>query len=341
MDEQKQVLRWSSGMIVLAIFLRLLSAGALNPLWEMPNQPGLLSALLYLQTGRVVRLPADLPTEAPTVEPPPSAPTTPTVPPETVPQEPLTFEEKELDSLPVEYGCDYRPDLPALLTGELPWEEPLTVLIVHTHATESFCKQPGEDYEEDTAYRTLDNDYNMVSIGDEVARVLEAGGVRVYHDRTHHDSPSYNNAYGDARVSIQAYLKEHPEINMVLDIHRDAFEREDGSELTTSATVGGQKACGIMILSGTNAAGGNHPHWEQNFSVALKLGALLERENPGILRSVTLYPHRLNMDQTPGSLLIEIGAAGDTHEQAVLSANALARALLQLAAGVEAKGSSD
>ena len=120
---------------------------------------------------------------------------------------------------------------------------------------------------------------------------------------------------------------------MVLDIHRDASDGAGGSQLTTSGTVGGQKSAQLMLVAGTDTAGNYFPNWQENLALALKLTALLEQEDPGLTRPVTLREHRFNMDLTPGSLIVEVGAAGDRLEDALLAANAFARAVLQLAEG--------
>ena len=41
------------------------------------------------------------------------------------------------------------------------------------------------------------------------------------------------------------------------------------------------------------------------------------------------------MDLTPGSLIVEVGAAGDSHGEAMLAANAFARSVLALMRGSE------
>ena len=329
MDRQKKILRLGAAAVALAITLRLLGGGFFAPLFGVLETPGVMSLLVYLQTGRVVRFHPDM-LEA----------TVPTEPTQTVPmpEDPVrpSFSEEDLENISVLYRCDYRPDLEPLLTAPLRWSltgsEP-TVLIVHTHATESYERQSGEDYEENDPYRTLDDRYNMVSIGDEVARVLEAGGITVLHDRSYHDYPSYNGSYGNARISIEEYLQRYPSIRMVLDIHRDASDGAGGGQLTTAGTVGGQPSAQLMVVVGTDASGNYHPHWQENLATGLKLTALLERQNPGLTRPLTLRSERFNMDLTRASLLIEVGAAGDTHEQAMLAANALAQGILELAQG--------
>ena len=49
------------------------------------------------------------------------------------------------------------------------------MLILHTHTTESYTRTD-EPYTESAAWRTADENYNMVSIGDTVSRIL---GIRV------------------------------------------------------------------------------------------------------------------------------------------------------------------
>ncbi len=334
MDHQRRIIRMGAAVIILAITLRLFGGGFFRPLEEVLLNPRLQAFLVYLQTGRVVRLPN---TQLQQTQPQQ------TQPQETDPRQPgkepaetLSFTPSDMDSISVFYGCDYRPELESLLLQPLSWDltgDAPSVLIIHTHATEAYTQTPGTEYEEDAAYRTLDDRFNMVSIGEEVARVLEAGGISVLHDRSYHDYPSYNGSYGNARVVIEEYLRQYPSIQMVLDIHRDASDGSGGNQLTTSTMVGGQESAQLMVVVGTDAAGNYHPNWQQNLSLGLKLSAVLERENPGVTRPVSLRSSRFNMDLTPGSLLIEVGAAGDTHEQAMLAANAFARGILALAKG--------
>lgn len=73
------------------------------------------------------------------------------------------------------------------------------VLIVHTHATESF--EPFDRDFCDTSYtwRSTDNTQNVVFLGDIIASQLEQAGIGVIHDTTQHDYPSYNGSYDAQR----------------------------------------------------------------------------------------------------------------------------------------------
>ncbi|MBE6959723.1 MAG: hypothetical protein E7448_03245 [Ruminococcaceae bacterium] len=328
MDHQRQALRMGGAVIAFAILLRLF-AFTFSAARDIFQETEWLSLAVFLQTGRVVRYPH-------AQKEPPEA-TQPTRPPQ--PQPPIAqpvFSETDLEKVDLINDSGYKLDLEPLLTTALSWDltdgQP-AVLILHTHATEAYTPSTGAEYAASGDYRTLDAHYNMVSVGEEVARILRDGGVEVIHDKTYHDYPSYNGSYGNARNTIAAYLEQYPSIRMVLDIHRDAAAMSSGGQLNTSATVGGQPSAQIMVVIGTDASGNYHPNWRENLALALKLSAQLERENPGITRPIHLRPERFNMDMTVGSLLVEVGAAGDTHEEAMLAANALARAVLSLAKG--------
>ena len=318
MDWERQCMRLCAGVLVLALFLRLWALGALVPVGQAPRTDRAASFLLYLYTGRVVRLAsaepaAAEPTEAPPVETDPV-------------MEAGDLERIELSDEP---GLD--PDLQSLLTQPVELSladgEP-RVLIVHTHATESFT-QTSDHYQETSPYRTLDPGHNMLALGDIVAEVLEEAGIGVIHDRQFHDYPSYNGSYSHTAASTKSYLEQYPTIELILDLHRDAADTPTG-QMATQCTIGGEKAAQLMFVLGTDKRL-SHPDWEQNLSLALKLQVLLEKENPGICRSVTLSKNRYNQHLGKYALLVEIGAAGNTLDQAKLAARELGEAIAALA----------
>ena len=75
-------------------------------------------------------------------------------------------------------------------------------------------------------------------------------------------------------------------------------------------------------------------------ALALKLHVLLERNDPGICRPISFRTERFNQDMSPGAMLIEVGAAGDTLQQALTAAEALAEGITQLARGTATEDST-
>lgn len=226
------------------------------------------------------------------------------------------------------------PDIPALLTAPLEWtlaDSNPTVLILHSHTSESY-EQGSLSYQETAAYRTLDEGYNMLAVGDRVAQRLEEAGIGVIHDREFHDYPSYNSAYTSARKAIQAELKDNDSILLVLDLHRDAAE-ENGQQLPTAIPVDGQRCARLMTVLGVGRNNLPNDQWQENLSLALKLQVQLERAAPGITRPISLRPQRFNQDLAPFSLLVEMGSAGDTLEEALRAADLLSACIISLENG--------
>ena len=84
------------------------------------------------------------------------------------------------------------------------------VLIVHTHATEAYAQDSQNPYAETGVARTTDTNYNIIRVGDEIARIFQEMGIAVIHDKTLHDSPSYNDAYDNARTGSRATWNSTP-----------------------------------------------------------------------------------------------------------------------------------
>ena len=313
--------------IAFAVLMRLFAAGLPEMLWHRYVKPNIQQFLTKQETGRNVRFSSSIGSFSPDfMESPP-----PLIPEPT--EAPLpAFSGSE--DVALFYAVRKQPDIEALLARPLQWnlfaEEP-TVLILHTHTTESYTKQ-GETYKETSSWRTLDENYNMLSIGRKVAEILESSGIRTMQDTTLHDYPSYSGSYNHARKSIAAYLEEYPSIRLVLDLHRDA-SGSNRNQMRTEATVEGQPSAQLMLVMGTSASGLKHPDWEQNLALGLKLQAQCERIAPGIMRYVNLRAQRFNQDLSPGALLIEVGAAGNTHPEALRAVEVLAEAILALSRG--------
>lgn len=319
---EKKVLQIGALSIALALLLRLtLNVWAPAVSAEAPIQLGQI--FLFLQTGRVVR-------RVPTADIPLSESTSQEA---TVLPAKAVFSESDQELVQLRNTSDKAADVSAALLESLQWDlysEQPTVLIIHSHGTESYT---GGGYEETSPYHTLDADHNMLSIGNYVAEILEAGGISVIHDTAIHDNPSYDLSYTNSRKSVQEYLKRFPSIRLVLDLHRDSYEDSAGNQIAHTVFSQGEALAPLMFVVGTDYGGLTHPNWQENLSLALKLQTQLEDLCPGICRNLNLRTQRFNQDLSVGSLLVEVGASGNTHAQALKAAEMLAKAILSLAHG--------
>ncbi len=191
------------------------------------------------------------------------------------------------------------------------------VLIVHTHASESYSPQGAEHYQAGTSDRSLDNSRNMIAVGEAARTIFEKHGIEVIHDKTIHDHPNFNGSYANSLKTVEMYLAKYPSICVVLDLHRDAFVYENGSKAKFVTEINGKKTAQLMLVVGTDAGGLDHPHWRENMKLALKIQNRIMEKYPGLMRGVNLRRERFNGHTTKGSLIIEVGSSGNSLDEAL------------------------
>lgn len=201
------------------------------------------------------------------------------------------------------------------------------VLIMHTHATESYEPYERDFYDSSFNSRTTDPNMNMSVVGDAIALQLEAAGIAVLHDTTMHDYPSYNDSYDRSRETVKNILEENPSIKIVLDIHRDAIERESGERIAPVAEINGKNAAQVMIISGCDDGTMDMPNYLKNFRFAAMLQQQLESDYQGLTRPILFDYRKYNQDLTTGSILIEVGGHANSVDQAVYSGELIGKSL--------------
>lgn len=221
-------------------------------------------------------------------------------------------------------------DMDALLSQPLPKlhisDEPL-ILIVHTHATEAYS---GGDYVQSGTYHTLDTEQNVVHVGQALADKLNESGIPTLHDTTLNDALGYDDAYERTAEVIARYLEQYPSIQMVIDVHRDAITDTNGEELAMRTELNGQSAAQLLFVMGTDTAGLEYPNWEGNLAFALQIQAYCTSNAPNLFRELSLRSARYNEHLTPYSVLLEVGSAGNTLDEAIRSVDFFGTKLAEL-----------
>lgn len=221
----------------------------------------------------------------------------------------------------IKNGSDHALD-PAVFDGTFPAQpgdstQP-QVLILHTHGSEAYTMPAGEEYEASGSYRTMDTTKNMIRVGDEIAAVLSRYGLSVLHDRQIHDT-DYNSAYDKSYDSAAAYLEKYPSISFVLDIHRDAISDADGNQYKVVSQED-PRAAQLSIIMGSN-----YDAWLSNLRLAVAVQSHLAHDHPTLMRPITLRWYGYNQSLSTGSLLVEVGAAGNSLDEAIYAARLFAR----------------
>jgi len=285
-----------------------------------------------------------------------SAPETDDAPP--APEENLT--EMPIINVDFSVGADpyaiinetpYEPDVNGLLDApaavpsfaelcETYGEDAPVVLILHTHGTEAYLPHLSESVPNGESFRSLDAERGVVSVGREMKRVFESHGIGVIHIETMLDAESFSNAYYNSAEVIRSVCREYPSVSYVFDVHRDAMVSADGSQLrprsASTVTVEGVSPAQIMLVVGTDHAGSGHASWRDNMALALKLQRSALSFDPHLMRPLNLRSASFNQQYTAGSLLVEVGSAANSVEEARLAGVIFAEAASRVITGEEA-----
>ena len=209
------------------------------------------------------------------------------------------------------------------------------VLIIHTHGTEAYAEE-GKDYYIDDGgeiSRSHDTEKNVIAVGRVMADILNSKGIPTVHCETMHDKESYQDSYIRSAESIKYYLAKYPSIKYVFDIHRDAILKTDGSLVKAAVDIEGESTAQVMAVVGSNYKGANYPDWEKRFALAAVLKEKLDEKYEDFSRPIYLRGAAYNQQYCTGSLLIEVGTAGNTLSEAKLAAKHLSHALAEIIKG--------
>ena len=231
----------------------------------------------------------------------------------------------------IKNNTSFPVDIPALLAEPLS-QQLGTILIVHTHGTEAYEPTAEDNYTPTDTYRTTDEHYNMIRVGDALAAALEGAGFSVIHDRALYDYPSYSGSYNRSAAAVEAALAQHPEIGLVIDVHRDAVGNEDVMYKALSALP--EPTAQLMLVVGTGENGLEHPHWRENLKLALAMQQAMDGQYPTLTRPVNLARERYNQHLTTGSLILEVGTCGNSLAEALRAVELFARAVTPVLAAL-------
>ena len=182
------------------------------------------------------------------------------------------------------------------------------ILIYHTHSQEAFADSvPGDD------------STTIMGAGEVLAQILrERYGYNVIHHLGKYDVESRDYAYSNAAPALEKVLEENPDIEVIIDLHRDDMPEE--RHLVTQ--IQGRPTAQFMFFNGlsrTNTTGDidylENPNLGENLAFSFRMQLAAAEYYPGITRKIYLKGYRYNMQYRGKTLLIELGAQNNTVEE--------------------------
>lgn len=196
------------------------------------------------------------------------------------------------------------------------------VLLYTTHTSESYANSEKYSFNYTSPRRTTDGNYNMLAISKNLASNLNSKGINTVCSLTPHDYGEYNSAYSNSRMTFETLITENPNINVAIDVHRDAIEDLDFAPKTN---IKGYDVASLMLVMGIGyEEDGYNPYYEQNLKLAFQIYILANKIYPGLFRAMIIRNSIYNQDIRNNSFLVEVGASGNTIDEAKLATRCLA-----------------
>jgi len=221
-----------------------------------------------------------------------------------------------------------------ILTELIPFEEPADyskpnskahILIYQTHSEEAYTMTADAEYVEAAKWRTADNLNNINRIGDALTvQLAEVYGYSVVHDTTNYERPKLATAYNRSLAGIQKNTAAHPELNVFIDVHRDAWNKNNTPK---AVEIDGKKVARVMLVIGKGTDFKQPPDWETNLAFAQKICDNLAQIHPDLSRGISVKEGRYNQHISSRSILIEVGHNENTLEEALNVIPYLAQAI--------------
>lgn len=212
-----------------------------------------------------------------------------------------------------------------MLTPNVDFNNKKDILIFHTHTCESYTPTEAKNYVASGNFRTIDLNYSVAHVGDELTRHLTEKGYNVTHNKTYHDYPAYTGSYNRSYKTVSSELSGDSWTELVIDLHRDALG--SNSNYAPSVKIGEEIAAQLMFVMGTDGGGLKHPNWLNNFKLAVKIQEKANELYPGLFKPMILRNSRYNQNLASGACIIEVGATGNTLEQCEVSMKYLANVI--------------
>ena len=173
-------------------------------------------------------------------------------------------------------------------------------------------------------YRTTDLNYSVCRVGDELTNYLTNYKFNVNHSKNYHDYPAYTGSYTRSLATAEAILKDFSS-DILIDLHRDA--RGSNSSYAPTVKIGDDYVAQLMFVIGTDGGGLSHPNWNSNLKFAMKIQETANRLYPGLFKPLVLRNSRYNQHLGKAACIIEVGATGNTLDQAMTSMKYLANVM--------------
>ncbi|WIV10676.1 stage II sporulation protein P [Proteiniborus sp. MB09-C3] len=204
------------------------------------------------------------------------------------------------------------------------------ILIYHTHGTEAYLPINTD------RFHTEKREYNVLAVGETIAKVLEEKGHKLKWVDVYHDIPSYNDSYTNSLSTVKEELNKNKSIKVILDIHRDGIETTVPAALSKAEKAARVTIDGKSVATFSLVIGPNNPNKEHLIKFANYIRHTSESMYPGLFKGIIIKPTgKFNQYVSDYCALIEVGSNLNTIDEAKESAKCIGEILHKVLEDIE------
>lgn len=190
------------------------------------------------------------------------------------------------------------------------------ILIYHTHSQEGYADSD-----------LSDPNQRVVGVGEYLTQLLTAKGYSVLHHTGEYDVGDRDHAYSNAAPALAQILAENPQIQLVIDLHRDGVPEttrlvteQDGKTMAKVMFFNGL----CKVVKGNSVYTMDNPYLREQLALSFQMQLCGAEYYPDFNRRIYLKGYQYNMQYCKKSMLIEVGAQTNTLQEAMNAMEPLA-----------------
>lgn len=184
------------------------------------------------------------------------------------------------------------------------------IMIYHTHATESYAPISKNNY------HVEEREHNVITVGENIGKVLNEKGHKVKHIEKYHDLPSFNKSYNESLKTVKEELSNNENLKIILDVHRDGID-ENSKYITKAQSEARVNINGKSVATFKMVVGPDNPNKEQLLKFSRYIRDKANEKYPGLCKGIIVKPYgKFNQYVSDYYTLLEIGSNLNTMDEA-------------------------
>lgn len=207
----------------------------------------------------------------------------------------------KIDS-PIKLEQAFKVDNPTFIDGQIP-----NIYIYSTHPKEGYLDGYLEGYSINPNILMASSLLQQQLMKEGITSLVEQSDLTSYMNK---NSMDFYQSYKASRVFLEQVIKKYPNMDLIIDLHRDAVERKN-----TYVEINGKSYAKVLFVVGQK-----YDTYKLNLELVNKINDKIKEKYPTLTRGVMMKnrPEQngvYNQDLNPNIILLELGSNNNTIDE--------------------------